>query len=50
MTILKSDSGTDFGVVGFKANKDARYLVFPKSLKRFANARIVGIDWKLVRE
>jgi hypothetical protein len=50
MTILKSESGTDFGVVSFKANKDARYLVFPKSLKRFANKRIVGIDWTLVRE
>jgi hypothetical protein len=50
MTILKSDAGTDFGVVGFKASKDARYLVFPKSMKRFANTRIVGIDWTLVRE
>jgi len=50
MTILKSESGTDFGVVGFKASKDARYLVFPKPLKRFANQRIIGIDWTLVRE
>jgi hypothetical protein len=50
MTILKSESGTDFGVVGFKASKDARYLVFSKSLKRLANKRIVGIDWTLVRE
>ena len=50
MTILKSESGTDFGVVGFKASKDARYLVSPKSLKRFANQRIIGIDWTLVRE
>ena len=47
---MKSESGTDFGVVGFKASKDARYLVFPKSLKRFANKRVVGIDWRLVRE
>ena len=50
MTILKSESGTDFGVVGFKASKDARYLVFPKSLKRLANQRIIGIDWTLARE
>ena len=50
MTIQKSESGTDFGIVGFKEKKDARYLVFPKSLKRFANKRIVGIDWALVRE
>ena len=50
MTILKSSSGTDFGIVGLNESKDARYLVFPKRLKRFANQRIIGIDWTLVRE
>jgi hypothetical protein len=50
VTILKSDSGTDFGVVGFKERKGATFLVFPKSVKRFADKRIVGIDWSLVRE
>ena len=50
MTIQKSESGTDFGIVGFKERKDARYLVFPKSLKRFTDKRIVGIDWALVRD
>ena len=50
MTILKSESGTDFGIVGFKESKEARYLIFPKSLKRFAEKRIIGIDWMLVRE
>jgi hypothetical protein len=50
MTILKSESGTDFGIIGFKESKEARYLIFPKSLKRFAEKRIVGIDWTLVRE
>ena len=50
MTILRSPSGTDFGIVGFKENKEARYLIFPRSLKRFAGMRIVGIDWALVRE
>jgi hypothetical protein len=50
MTILKSDSGTDFGIVGFKESKEARYLIFPKSLKRFAEKRIIGIDWALVLE
>ena len=49
-TIQKSENGTDFGIVGFKERKDARYLVFQKSLKRFADKRIVGIDWALVRE
>jgi len=50
VTILKSESGTDFGMVGFKQRKGAIYLVFSKSLKWFADKRIVGIDWSLVRE
>jgi hypothetical protein len=50
MTILKSESGTDFGIVSFKESREARYLFFPKSLKRFAEKRIIGIDWALARE
>ena len=50
VTILKSESGTDFGIATFKESKEARYLIFPKSLKRFAEKRIIGIDWALVRE
>ncbi len=50
MTIQKSESGTDFGIAGFKEEKGASYLVFPRSLRRFADKRIVGIDWALVRE
>jgi len=48
MTVQKSESGTDFGIAGFKERKGATYLVFPKSLKRFADKRIVGIDWALL--
>ena len=50
MTILRSESGTDFGIIGFKQSREARYLIFPKSLKHFVDKRIVGIDWALVRE
>jgi hypothetical protein len=50
MTIQKSESGTHFGIAGFKEEKGASYLVFPKSLRRFADKRIVGIDWELIRE
>ena len=50
MTILQSESGTDFGIVGFKESREARYLIFPKSLKRSVEKRIIGIDWALVRE
>ena len=49
MTIQKSDGGTEFGLVGFKERKDANYLVFAKSLKRFENKRIVGVNWNLVK-
>ena len=45
MTIQKIESGTDFGIMGFKERKGATYFVFPKSLKRFEDKRIVGIDW-----
>jgi hypothetical protein len=50
MTVQKSESGTDFGIIGFKERKGARYLVFPKSLKQFADKRVIGIDWARVRE
>jgi hypothetical protein len=50
MTIQKSESGSDFGCVGLIERKGAQYLVFPKSLKRFADQRIVGIKWELVKK
>ena len=49
MTIHKSGAGTEFGMIGFKERKGASYLVFPKSLKRFEDKRIVGINWDLVK-
>jgi len=49
MTIQKSGAGSEFGIVGFKGQKGASYLIFPKSLKRFENERIVGINWDLVK-
>jgi len=49
MTIQRSESGTEFGIVGFKQAKGATYVVFPKSLKRFENRRVVGINWDLLR-
>ena len=49
MTIHKSGTGTEFGMIGFKERKGASYLVFPKSLKRFEDKRIVGINWDLVK-
>lgn len=48
MTIQPTETGTEFGEVGFKERKGARYLVFPKSLKRFETKRVVGIKWELL--
>ena len=36
----------DFGLIGFLPEKFATYLIFPKSLERFANARVVGIKYE----
>src|SRR3982750_1384339 len=49
MTVQQSESGTESGMVGFKQSKTASYLIFPKSLKRFENNRVVGSKWDLVR-
>jgi len=49
MTIQKSDAGSEFGIVGLKEHKGASYLIFPKSLKRLENKRIVGINWDLIK-
>ena len=49
MTIERTESGSEFGVVGFLERKGALYLEFPKSLKQFADQRIVGIKWELVK-
>ena len=45
MTIQKGETETEFGVAGFVKRKGASYLVFPKSLKRFENMRVIGIKW-----
>jgi len=49
MTIQQSESGSEFGMVGFKQAKNASYLIFPKSLKRYENNRVVGLKWDLVK-
>jgi hypothetical protein len=49
MTVQQTDAGTDFGIADFCERKGARYLAFPKSLKRIGDARVVGINWELVK-
>jgi hypothetical protein len=49
MTIQQSESGTDFGIADFCERKGATFLAFPKSLRQFADRRVVGIKWDLVQ-
>ena len=49
MSVRATESGTDFGEVGFHQKPGGRFLAFPKSLKRLEGKRIVGIDWALVQ-
>ena len=52
MTVAPNTSGgkTDVGVVGFnlRAGKHGQFLIFPRSLKRFDGARVVGIKFDFV--
>lgn len=49
MTIQQSDTGTEFGIAAYCERKGARYLAFPKSLRKFEEKRVVGIKWDLVK-
>lgn len=52
LTIKQEPTSThkDFGVVGFLKEKFVTYLVFPKSLQKFSNQRVVGIKYDVVGE
>lgn len=54
MMIEPGSSGgkTDFGMVGFDASEaaGAQILIFPKSLKPFEGARVVGIKFDLMEQ
>ena len=38
----------DFGSVGFLKDRHAQLLVFPKSLRRFAERKVIAIDYSLI--
>ena len=50
MTVHQSLRGSakDFGTVGMLKDDTAQLLLFPKSLRRFNDRRIVGIDYALL--
>lgn len=51
MTIAHTAGKTDAGIVGFDAKQGAsEFLIFPKSLKKFEGARVVGVKFDLVEQ
>jgi hypothetical protein len=50
MTIHQESTGTktDYGIVGFEKNVPGQILIFPKSLKRFADHRVIGVKYDLL--
>ena len=43
-------SGTEYGTVGYDKKRHGQLLLFPKSLKTFTDAKIVGIKYDLFAE
>jgi hypothetical protein len=43
-------SGTEFGTVGYDKKRHGQILLFPKSLKPFTDAKIIGIKYDLFAE
>ena len=43
-------SGTEYGTVGYEKKRHGQLLLFPKSLKSFADAKIIGIKYDLFDE
>jgi hypothetical protein len=43
-------SGTEYGSVGYNKKRHGQLLLFPKSLKSFADAKIIGIKYDLFDE
>ena len=43
-------SGTEYGTVGYDKKRHGQLLLFPKSLKSFADAKIIGVKYDLLAE
>lgn len=40
----------DYGNVGYEGDKRAQILIFPKSIQRFAGARVIGVKYDLLEQ
>jgi hypothetical protein len=50
MTVLRRHGKPDAAVAGYLKNKNALYLLFPKSLEQFTQRRVVGLKYDLLTE
>src|SRR5262249_15798525 len=50
LTVIQEQGKKDHGVIGFKSEPGALYLVFPRALPHELDARVVGIDYQLIEE
>jgi hypothetical protein len=52
LTIRQEPTAThaDFGIVGYDEQKSATYLIFPKSLAAFSDARVIGIKYDVLED
>jgi hypothetical protein len=52
VTVVQKPTGTkkDFGTVGFHQQAFALYLIFPRAVLEESGTRVIGIDYKLIRE
>src|SRR5262245_34897189 len=50
MTIHQRPDGTktDYGTIGFEKNVPGQVLIFPKSVRSFADKRVVGVKYDLL--
>src|SRR6516162_3606148 len=50
MTIHQLTVGTktDYGTIGFEKNVSGQVLIFPKSLRSFADKRVIGVKYDLL--
>jgi hypothetical protein len=50
MTIHQSRGSTDYGTIGYEKTPTSQILIFPKSLRKYAEAKIVGVKYDLFDE
>jgi hypothetical protein len=50
MTVYQGSGSTktDYGTIGFEEGSSRQFLLFPKTLKSFADKRVIGIKYDLL--